>query len=68
MSVAVHYKKFIHDLMTIIVGIRPGTTSGKNNGTLTIYVAGCGPDNIGVVTWNAAAFIGVPETTRKGSL
>ena len=26
-SVAVHYKKLNHDLMSILMGIRPGTTS-----------------------------------------
>ena len=67
-SVAVHYKKLIHDLMTILVGIRPGTTSGENNRTLTTSFGGCGPDNIGVITGTAAAFIGVTETTGKGSL
>ena len=46
-SVAVHYKKLIHDLMTILVGIRPGTTRGDNTITLTTYFGGCGPYNIG---------------------
>jgi hypothetical protein len=33
-SVALHYNKIIHDIMTILVGIPPGTTSGENDRTL----------------------------------
>ena len=54
--------------MTILVGIRPGTTTGENNRTLTTYFGSCGPDTIGVITGTAADFIDVTETTRKSSL
>ena len=67
-SVALHYKKVIHDLMTILVGVRPGTTSGNNNRSLKTEYRGWGEENMGVIVGTCAAFIGVTETTARGGL
>lgn len=67
-SVAIHYKKVIYDLLAILVGIKPGTTSGDNNRTVKTEYRGWGPDHIGIIVGTPAAFIGVTETTARGSL
>ena len=67
-SVAYHYNKLIYDLMTILVGIKPGTTSGNNNRTVKTEYRGWGTDSLGIIVGTPAAFIGVTETTGKGSL
>lgn len=67
-SVAIHYKKVIYDLLTILVGIKPGTTSGNNNRTVKTEYRGWGPDSLGVISGTPAAFTGVTETTNKGTL
>ena len=67
-SVAVHYKKVIHDLMSILVGIRPGTTSGENNRTVKTEYRGWGEKSLGVIVGTGVAFIGVTETTARGGL
>ena len=67
-SVALHYKKVIHDVLSILVGIRPGTTSGNNNRNLKTSYRGWGKDGMGVIVGTPVAFIGVTETTGRGSL
>jgi hypothetical protein len=67
-SVALHYNKIIHDIMTILVGIPPGTTSGENDRTLKTEYRGWSEKNMGVIAGTGAAFIGVTETTGKGGL
>jgi hypothetical protein len=67
-SVALHYKRVVHDLMTILVGIKPGTTSGDNNRSLKTEYRGWGEESKGVIVGTCAAFIGVTETTARGGL
>ncbi len=67
-SVALHYKKVVYDIMNILVGIKPGTTSGNNNRTVMTTYRGWGKDSLGVIVGTPTAFIGVTETTGKGSL
>ena len=67
-SVALHYKKVVYDLMSILVGIKPGTTSGDNNRTVKTEYRGWGEDSLGIIVGTPAAFIGVTETTARGSL
>ena len=67
-AVALHYKKVVHDLMTILVGIRPGTTSGANNKTVATQIKDWKRDSVGGIMGTPTAFIGVTETTGRGSL
>ena len=67
-SVALHYKKVVYDIMNILVGIKPGTTSGNNNRTVMTTYRGWGKDSLGVIVGTPTAFIGVTETTGRGSL
>ena len=67
-SVAIHYKKIIYDLMTILVGIKPGTTSGNNKRTVKTEYRGWGEETLGVINGTPAAFTGVTETTARASL
>ena len=67
-SVAQYYKKLIHDLMSILVGIIPASTSDGDRRTLTTNFGGWGRENLGVIVGTPVAFIGVTETTGKGSL
>ena len=67
-SVALHYKKLIHDLLTILVGVKPGTTSGDNNRTTKTEYRGWSKDSLGVIVGTPAAYLGVTETTARGSL
>eukprot|EP00956_Cyclotella_meneghiniana_P036288 scaffold123760_cov36-Cyclotella_meneghiniana.AAC.1 len=54
--------------MTILVGIKPGTTSGDNNRSLKTEYRGWGEESKGVIVGTCAAFIGVTETTARGGL
>jgi len=59
------YKQMVHDIMTILVGIKPSKDSGDNNRrTKTEFIT---PDKVGIVgtSW---AFFGKTETTHSGSL
>ena len=67
-SVALHYKKIIYDLLTILVGIKPGTTSGNNNRTTKTEYRGWGSDSLGVIVGTPSAFHGVTETNARGGL
>ena len=67
-SVALHYNKVIFDIMTILVGIRPGTTCGDDNRSVKTEYRGWGEKNMGVIVGTGAAFIGVTETTARGGL
>lgn len=67
-SVALHYNKIIYDLMTILVGIKPGTTSGNNNRSLKTEYRGWGSDSLGVIVGTPVAFTGVTETNARGGL
>ena len=67
-SVALHYKKLIYDLLTTLVGIKPGTTSGDGNRTTKTFYRGWKEDSLGVIVGTPAAYLGVTETTARGSL
>ena len=54
--------------MSILVGIRPGTTSGENNRTVKTEYRGWGENSLGVIVGTGVAFIGVTETTARGGL
>ena len=63
LAVAAHYKQLIHNLLTILVGIKPATVSGDNRRTLTTHYRGWGEDSLGAISGTPAAFIGTTETT-----
>ena len=67
-SVALHYRKVIYDIMNILVGIKPATTSGNNNRTVKTEYRGWDKNSLGVIVGTPIAFIGVTETTGRGSL
>jgi hypothetical protein len=58
----------IYDIMNILVGIKPATTSGNNNRTVKTEYRGWGKNSLGVLVGTPVAFIGVTETTARGSL
>jgi len=62
---AIAYKQVVHDVMTILFGIKPSNYSGDNNRTTKTEFNP--PDKIGIVgtPW---AFFGKTETTGSGSL
>ena len=65
-AVALAYKKIVYDIMTILVGVRPANTSGNGNRNVkTFYKDWC---TKGVIVGTGLAFIGVTETTARGSL
>ena len=67
-SVALHYKKLIYNLLTILVGIKPGTTSGDGKRTTKTFYRGWGKNGMGIIVGTPVAYLGVTETTAKGSL
>ena len=67
-SVALHYKKLVHDIMTILVGINPASSGGGTKRNLTTSFHGWGSGGLGLIVGTAIAFTGVTETTGKGSL
>ena len=63
-AVAVVYKKLVHDIMLILVGLRASTTSGVNNRTVkTTYRDWF---EVGAVVGTPLVFLGVSETTARG--
>ena len=65
-AVAIAYKKIVHDIMTILVGLSPATTSGDNNRNLK--TAHKDWNKKGVIVGTPIAFLGVLETSARGSL
>ena len=65
-AVAVVYKKLVYDIMSILVGLRPSTTSGVNNRTVKTTYRDW--SEVGAVVGTPLAFLGVSETTARGSL
>ena len=63
LAVAAHYKQLIHNLLTILVGIKPATVSGDNRRTVTTHYRGWGENSLGAISGTPAAFIGTTETT-----
>ena len=63
LAVAAHYKQLIHNLLTILVGIKPGTVSGDNKRTVTTHYRGWGKDSLGAIAGTPASFIATTETT-----
>lgn len=65
MGAAIAYKQVVHDIMTILIGIKPSNHSGDNNKTCKTEFTS--PDKIGIsgTPWT---FFGKNETTHSGSL
>jgi len=65
-AVAMAYKKIVYDIMTILVGLRPANTSGNNNRTVKTFYKDW--SKVGAIVGTPMAYIGVTETTGRGSL
>ena len=65
-AVAMAYKKIVYDIMTILVGLRPANTSGNNNRTVKTFYRDW--SKVGAIVGTPMAYIGVTETTGRGSL
>ena len=48
-SVALHYKKLIHHVITILLGMNPATNTEGEKRTLTTNFGGWGRDTLGVI-------------------
>ena len=65
---AIAYKQVVHDIMTILIGIKPSNYSGDNNRTTkTQFTSSSEPESIGI-NGTGWAFFGKSETTGSGSL
>ena len=62
---AIAFKRVVHDIMTILCGIKPSSNSGENNRTTKTEFKS--PDEIGMIG-TPSAFFGKNETTGSGSL
>ena len=63
---AMSFKNMVHDIMSILVGVKPSNHSGDNNRTVkTVFVS---PDICIGMIGTSRAFIGKTETTGSGSL
>ena len=63
LAVAAHYKQLIHNLLTILVGIKPGTSSDNNRRTVTTHYRGWDKDSLGAIVGTPVAFMSTTETT-----
>ena len=63
LAVSAHYKQLLHNLLTILVGIKPGTSLGDNRRTVTTHYRGGGKDSLGAIVGTPAAFASTTETT-----
>ena len=63
LAVAAHYKQLIHNLLTILAGIKPSTISDDNKRTVTTHYRGWGKDSLGAIVGTPASFIATTETT-----
>ena len=63
---AMSFKNMVHDIMSILVGIKPSNHSGDNNRTTkTVFIS---PDTFIGMIGTSRAFFGKTETTGSGSL
>ena len=63
LAVAAHYKQLIHNLLTILVGIKPGTSLDNNRRTVTTHYRGWDKDSLGAIVGTPVAFMSTTETT-----
>ena len=61
------YKNLVHDVMSILVGIKPSNHSGDNRKTVKTSPVSWDADSIGIIG-TPLAFFGKTETTGRGSL
>ena len=64
---AIAYKQVVHDIMSILIGIKPSNYSGDNDKTLKTSFVSPDSNSIGI-NGTGWAFFGKTETTGSGSL